>query len=233
MSRSIRNIPLLLQLLFWYAITAGAAAAARRRCNPVPACSCQQPRPAAARGWSGRPAHLCRAGAFAGRRSSAPGSGALGDAHAQCSDRPAVARSGRSALGLIVGLPLLVWLALGAPLDARLCRSCAASTSAAASADQPGVRRAAARASSIYTAAFIAEIVRAGILAVQPRARWEAAQRARPARAAQALRLDRAAAGAARDHPADDQPVPQPDQEQLARGGDRLSRPRRRSPTPR
>ncbi len=33
-----------------------------------------------------------------------------------------------------------------------------------------------------------------------------------------------AAAGAARDHPADDQPVPQPDQELVARGGHRLPR---------
>jgi general L-amino acid transport system permease protein len=50
---------------------------------------------------------------------------------------------------------------------------------------------------SAYTAAFIAEIVRAGILAVSH--------------------------GHARDHPAADQPVPEPDQEFLAGRGDRLS----------
>ena len=75
-----------------------------------------------------------------------------------------------------------------------------------------------------YTAAFIAEVVRAGILAglegpdgsrrvARPQARPDPAPRGHPA-------------GDARHHPAADQPVPQPDQELVARGGDRLSRPR-------
>ena len=74
---------------------------------------------------------------------------------------------------------------------------------------------------SLYTAAFIAEVVRSGIAAV-PRGQSEAAA---------ALGLDApdgdapgaAAAGTARHHPAADQPVPEPHQEFVARRGDRLS----------
>ena len=57
----------------------------------------------------------------------------------------------------------------------------------------------------IYTAAYIAEIVRSGIQAV-PHGQIEAAARARPAPRPGAA-PGRAAAGAARDHPADDQRV--------------------------
>ena len=73
---------------------------------------------------------------------------------------------------------------------------------------------------TMYTAGFIAEIVRAGIQAV-PHGQWEAAQALglRPGHGAEA---DRPAAGAAGDHPADDQPVPEHHQEQLAGGGHRL-----------
>ena len=69
---------------------------------------------------------------------------------------------------------------------------------------------------TVYTGTFIAEIVRAGILAVS----WGQSEAAMALglRPGQRMRLDRAAAGAAGDHSADDQPISQPDQEQLARG---------------
>jgi general L-amino acid transport system permease protein len=60
-----------------------------------------------------------------------------------------------------------------------------------------------------YTAAFIAEIVRGGILAVS-RGQTEAAPRHHPA-------------SFAGDHPAPDQPVPQSHEELVARGRDRIS----------
>ena len=77
---------------------------------------------------------------------------------------------------------------------------------------------------SIYTASFIAEIVRAGIMGVhqgpegsgdgdRPVEGTSAAPRRHPA-------------GLAHHHPAADQPVPEPDQELLAGRGHRLSRPR-------
>jgi len=83
---------------------------------------------------------------------------------------------------------------------------------------------------SLYTAAFIAEIVRAGVMAVR-RDQWHAAQALGLERrhvlryvvAPQALRVI---------VPPLNQPVPESDQEQLARGGDRLPRPGSRSPTP-
>jgi general L-amino acid transport system permease protein len=74
---------------------------------------------------------------------------------------------------------------------------------------------------TLYTAAFMAEVVRGGIQSV-PRGQGEAAA---------ALGLSRhqrcagdAAAGAARDHSAPDQPVPEPDQELVAGGGHWLPR---------
>ena len=71
-----------------------------------------------------------------------------------------------------------------------------------------------------YTSAFIAEIVRSGIQAVPtgPMGRRQGAGPAQELRPA----ADRAAAGAARDHPADDQPVSQPHEELLACGRGRL-----------
>ena len=75
---------------------------------------------------------------------------------------------------------------------------------------------------AVYTGSFIAEIVRSGIQAVS-KGQWEAARLpgavSRPDPA-----LHCHPAGAAGDHPAADQPVSQPDQEQLARDCDRLSR---------
>ncbi len=69
-------------------------------------------------------------------------------------------------------VPVLVWAALGAPFTST-CRSSAASTSAAAA---PSARSTSRSRSGlvIYTASYIAEIVRSGIQAV-PQGQWEAA----------------------------------------------------------
>ena len=76
---------------------------------------------------------------------------------------------------------------------------------------------------SIYTAAFIAEVVRAGILAVS-RGQSEAAFSLGP-EAGPDVAAGGGAAGDAGDHPAADQPISQSDQELYAGGRDRLSRP--------
>jgi general L-amino acid transport system permease protein len=75
-----------------------------------------------------------------------------------------------------------------------------------------------------YTAGFIAEVVRAGILAVS-KGQTEAAH-ALGLRPGPTLEARRHSAGDARDHSAADLELSQPDQEFLARGGDRLSRSR-------
>ncbi len=67
---------------------------------------------------------------------------------------------------------------------------------------------------SLYTAAFIAEIVRAGIMAIS-KGQTEAAF-ALGLRPGRTMKPDHPAAGAAGHHPAADQPVPEPDQEHLA-----------------
>jgi general L-amino acid transport system permease protein len=76
-------------------------------------------------------------------------------------------------LGMMVALPIVVWLALGAPLvwDVPALRGFnfvgGATLTPEFAALTVGL--------VVYTAAFIAEIVRAGILAV-PKGQWEAAQ---------------------------------------------------------
>ncbi len=74
----------------------------------------------------------------------------------------------------------------------------------------------------MYTAAFIAEVVRAGIASVA-HGQVEAAGSLGLTRGTGDAARD-PAAGAARDHPAAHQPVPEPHQELVARGGDRLPR---------
>ena len=68
-------------------------------------------------------------------------------------------------LGLLIGLPVAALLAARLSAHLQLCRRPAASISRAASTFCPSSRRC-CFGLVIYTAAFIAEVVRAGILAV-------------------------------------------------------------------
>ena len=165
----IRDLPLLLQLLFWYAIMQ-ALPGPRQAMNPVAGVFLSN------RGlmlpWlEWQDAHSYAVLAFV--------AGAVGSwAWAR---RAGLLRmqDGRPrpvwpvALGLLIGLPLVVWMAFGAPWTV----------------DWPALRGFNFRGGLtmtpeyfallaglvLYTAGFIAEIVRAGILAV-PHGQWEAAQ---------------------------------------------------------
>ena len=127
---------------------------------------------------------------------------------------------GLVALGLIIGLPLLAFFVAGMP----------------ATLEYPEKGRFNIRGGMeilpefvallfglvLYTGAFIAEVVRAGIMAVS-NGQTEAAG-ALGLRTGPTLQAGGHPAGDARDHSAADQPVSQPDQELLARGVRRLSR---------
>ena len=125
-------------------------------------------------------------------------------------------------LGLLVGLPVMAVLIFGIPFTLEFPTLRGFNFAGGARVIPEFV--ALTLALSTYTAAFIAEIVRAGIMSVhkgQMEAGVLAGLVARPD-----VADGRGAAGHAGDPAAADQPVPQPDQELLACGRDRLSRPR-------
>src|SRR5216683_2661954 len=158
---TFRNIPLALQLLFWWGLLRGAAPAPRQAWQPLPDVFVSN------RGISfpvphEHPAHFWMLLALV--------VGAVASWAVSRWARERQARTGQQfpsgwvGLGLIVGLPLAVFLAAGAPLDL----------------DRPelkGFNFTGGHAVSpefaalllglvVYTGTFIAEIVRAGVLAV-------------------------------------------------------------------
>ena len=217
-------MPLLLQLLFWYIAVLKALPGARDSVALPGRHLPQQSRPVPARARSaasgfGYVTVAARRRHRRGRSFSRAGPGAARIATGQQSPgRPRRARP-RS-----LGLPLLVFVVAGAAADLRLSRAAARFNFSGGMRGPARVRGAAARPVASTPAAFIAEIVRAGILAVS-HGQTEAASRS-GLRPGMTLRLGRHPAGAARHHPAADQPVSQPDQELVARGGHRLSRSR-------
>ena len=215
---TIRNIPLLLQLLFWYNSVLKALPAIRdsfvffgggfylnNRGFMVP-----KPDPRPGFGWVEI--------AFA--------IGIVGAVAFYSWARKRQMRTGQQApvfwvgLGLIVGLPLVVLLLAGVPIHFESPQ--AGRFNITGGIDLQPEFVALLLGLSIYTAAFISEVVRAGILAVSQRAGRGVLFAGDETRTDVAA--DRGAAGDAGDHPAADQPVPEPDQELLAGGGDRLSR---------
>jgi general L-amino acid transport system permease protein len=165
----IRDLPLLLQLLFWYAIMQ-ALPGPRQALNPAEGVFLSN------RGlklpWlEWQDAHSYAVLAFL--------AGVIGTWAWARRARLLRMQDGRPrpvwpvALGLLLGMPLVVWLAFGAPW----------------AVDWPALRGFNFRGGLtvtpeyfalllglvLYTAGFIAEIVRAGILAV-PHGQWEAAQ---------------------------------------------------------
>ncbi len=163
----IRDIPVLLQLLFWYGLLQGFPPprhAARigsvflsNRGIRFPVLDWQP-----ADSWA---LLACAAGIAAtwawSRRASR--------VQAATGRRPAVLPVG---LALVIGLPLLVWAALGAPLalDRPALHGFNFSGGFLVSPEYGALTIGLV----VYTAAYIAEIVRSGIEAV-PRGQWEAA----------------------------------------------------------
>ena len=117
-------------------------------------------------------------------------------------------------LGLLIGLPLLAALMFGTPVTFEMPELKGFNFAGGSRVIPEFV--ALTLALSTYTAAFIAEIVRAGILSVH-KGQMEAGASLGLSRGS-TLAADRGAAGDARDPAAAHQPVSQPDQELVAGG---------------
>ena len=194
---TIRNVPLILQLLIWYGIVTDVLPPAAQALQLGDVFLSQRgltlPWPEAHAGWSA---------ALLGLVAALVVSLVLARRAAKLRDR-----TGRAPAVLwpsvlaFIALPVAAWAALGAPT--------AFSVPVLGGFNFEGGKNISPEFTSlyvglsIYTAAFIAEIVRGGILAV-PKGQTEAALALSLTRAPAAA-AGRAAAGAARDHPAADQ----------------------------
>jgi general L-amino acid transport system permease protein len=117
--------------------------------------------------------------------------------------------------GLVLGGALLGWLAGGAPSEWNLPKLTEVQVEGGGALSPEYL--AVLLGLVLYTSAFVAEVVRAGIASVslgQHEASASLGLVARPFDAPGGV-----AAGAAGHHPAADQPVPEPDQELVARRG--------------
>ena len=157
----IRNLPPLLQLFFWYALVSETLPPVRQALNPLPGVFLSQrglwvPVPDTNPVWGYMGIALLVAIA------AAWGVSRWAKARQARTGQPFPA--GWTGLGLIVGLPLLTWIAGGAPLAMDVPRLAGfnfvggAAISPEFFAILPGL--------TLYTAAFIAEVVRSGITAV-------------------------------------------------------------------
>lgn len=167
---TLRNVPLLLQLFFWYALITEAAPLPREALNPLPGVFLS------ARGLQipalvADPAHAWALAAFA---AGAAGLwGWLRWARAKRERTGAAPPAWPAAVSLLVVLPALALAASGRPIGVEF----------------PELQRFNFRGGTaltpefsalllgltLYTASFIAEIVRSGIQAI-PRGQWEAAR---------------------------------------------------------
>lgn len=173
----VRNVPLLLQLFFWYALVTQYAPGPRQALHPLPGVFLSNRGlnvpTLAGDGLDGVGLGLLLAivlllvGAHWWRKR-------LEGRQATDASGPSASRKAwLAAVGLLIGLPVLGWLATGAPLrlDTPVLQgfnfSGGLSLSPEFSALLAGL--------VIYTSAFTAEVVRAGIQAVD-NGQWEAAQ---------------------------------------------------------
>ena len=158
---SFRNVPLALQLLFWWGLLRQAAPAPRQAWRVLPdvfvsnrGIAFPVPRADPAFQWVGLALLVGVAATWL----------MLRWAHARQARTGRQFPGGWAGLGLILGLPLAVFLAMGAPmaLDAPALRGFNFTGGAALSPEFGALLIGLV----VYTGSFIAEIVRAGILAV-------------------------------------------------------------------
>ena len=165
----VRNVPLLVQLFFWYAIITENLPGPRAAIEPAPGVYLANrgiffPVPA----WN--PAHAWMLAAFAGGIVAALAFAWWAGRHqARTGQRPPVLAG---VLALLVVPPLIAWLAGGAPT--RLSVPRLEGFNFAGGAVLTPEFAALTAGLIAYTASFIAEIVRAGVLAIH-RGQFEAA----------------------------------------------------------
>nr|WP_247887404.1 amino acid ABC transporter permease [Azospirillum sp. SYSU D00513] len=158
---TIRNIPPLLQLFFWYAVVTETMPAVRQALNPLPGVYLSQrgmwiPVPSADPVWAYM-GYALLAGivlAFVIRRWAAARQARTGQPF------PA----GWASLGVILGLPLAVYIAGGAPTALDVPELAGFNFRGGQNVSPEFF--AILMGLAVYTAAFIAEVVRSGIVAV-------------------------------------------------------------------
>ena len=164
----IRDIPVLLQLLFWYGVVQ-TLPSVRNAANPLPGVflsirGIKVPDLVwqAAHGWAFAAFLVGLIGVIAW-------SGVASKRQAETGMRPA---AWPVALGLLVVFPLVVWAALGAPFQLDMPQKHGFNFTGGLTVSPEFVTLLLGLV--IYTASYIAEIVRSGIQAV-PQGQWEAA----------------------------------------------------------
>ncbi|MDQ8033378.1 amino acid ABC transporter permease [Bordetella genomosp. 1] len=165
----MRNVPLLLQLFFWYALITENMPAPRQAHHPVAGVFISN-RGVKVPGLEGASLDWMLAGLALAIVAI------IGLAHWGRKRQDATGRVfplGRAALGLIVGLPVLGWLASGASLtlDMPVLKGFNFQGGLTLSPEFAALLAGLV----IYTSAFIAEVVRSGIQAVN-QGQWEAAE---------------------------------------------------------
>jgi general L-amino acid transport system permease protein len=164
----LRDIPVLLQLLFWYGLLQQLPSV-RNAANPLPGVFFSN-RGVKVPLFDWEPAHSWAFVAFLlGLIGTIAWSGVASKRQAETGIRPKV---WPVAIGLLIAFPLVVWAALGAPfhLDMPVKGGFNFTGGGTISPEYCALTLGLV----IYTAAYIAEIVRSGIQAV-PQGQWEAA----------------------------------------------------------